>query len=352
MSISLDQQDWLKQFIDLILERYDPSSAMDRAMNFPEGPEEVRGLAAVQASMTVRGVNNGLPLYDASLAADGSFPSIKFLSTLKHQFEIIMDVGVSLNRPFDGDFGRLAIVMITWASLENYENAEYLAEVWREVMTGQRTPDTIPEVLEGHYNMLGEALTDKAILKDDPLLALPINQGISYFDVYLSGRLAIDLYDDARLQRHEIEETHQVTFSDRIHFVEAVIALAWSNGLLEPEERNLIKKQIQMLGLPKKKARKLVTLMITPSTPKEFAHSFSTPETGMFVMRQLIIASVVDGVQDARERKFLYQTSKEFGLGEAEFNQLQEEMKAFLDANQESIEQMKNYKRTRRPSMF
>jgi len=92
--------------------------------------------------------------------------------------------------------------------------------------------------------------------------------------------------------------------------------------------------------------------MITPSTPKEFAHSFSSPETGMFVMRQLIIASVVDGVQDARELKFLYQTSKEFGLTEPEFNQLQDQMKLFLDQNSDSIEQMKNYRRSRRPSMF
>ncbi len=352
MSISLDQQDWFQQFVDLILERYDPTAAMERAADLPDGPEEVRGLAAVQKSMTVRGVNNGLPLYDPSLSADQTFPAIKFLSTLKHQYELILDVGVTLNRPFDGDFGRLAITMIGYAALEDYENAEFLADVWREVMTGQSTPDSIPEVLQPHYITLGDALKKRAILKDDPLLALPINQGISYFDIYLCGRLAIDLYDDARLQRHEIEESHQITYSDRIHFVEAVIALAWSNGLLEPEERNLIKKQIQMLGLPKKKARKLITLMITPSTPKEFAHGFSTPETGMFVMRQLIIASVVDGVQDAKERKFLYQTSKEFGLSESEFNLLQEEMQAFLDANQESIDQMKNYRRSRRSSSF
>jgi uncharacterized membrane protein YebE (DUF533 family) len=134
--------------------------------------------------------------------------------------------------------------------------------------------------------------------------------------------------------------------------VEAVIALAWSNGILEPEERNLIKKQIQMLNFSKKESRKLINLMITPSTPREFAQAFSTSDTGMFVMRQLIIASVVDGVQDNREQKFLFQTSKEFGLSETEFNKLQREMKIFLDQNKESIEQMKNYRRSRRPSMF
>lgn len=351
MSISLNQQNWLQQLIDLLLERYNPSAAMERAVGLPDGPEEVRGMGAVQRSLTARGVNNGLPLYDPSLSADGSFPVIKFLSTLKHQFEIVWDVGVTLHRPFDGDWGRLAVCMIAWASLQNYEHAEYLAEIWRETMTGQRTPDTIPEILAPHYPLLGKAFADRTLLKDDPLLALPINQGISYFDIYLSGRLAVDLYDDARLQRHEIEQTHQILASDRMHFVEAVIALAWSNGILEPEERNLIKKQIQMLALDKKQSRQLINLMITPSTPKEFAHAFSTKDTGMFVMRQLIIASVVDGVQDAREQKFLFQTSKEFGLSEPDFHHLQDEMKAFLEQNKESIEQMKNYKRSRRPSM-
>lgn len=352
MSISLDQQNWFEPLLNLLLERYNPSAAMERAAGLPDGPEEVRGMEAVQRSMTARGVNHGLPLYDPSLSADGSFPSIKFLSTLKHQFEIILDVGVTLHRPFDGDFGRLAICMIAWASLENYEHAEYLADIWREVMTSQRTPDTIPEILAPHYPLLGKALAERAILKDDPLLALPINQGICYFDIYLSGRLAVDLFDDARLQRHEIEQTHQILSTDRMHFVEAVIALAWSNGVLEPEERNLIKKQIQMLALSKKQSRQLINLMITPSTPKEFAHAFSSRETGMFVMRQLIIASVIDGVQDAKEQKFLFQTSKEFGLSESDFYRLQEEMKTFLEQNKDSIEQMKNYKRSRRPSMF
>jgi uncharacterized membrane protein YebE (DUF533 family) len=352
MSISLGQQDWFKSFIDHIISHYDPESADERAANLPEGPEEVRGLAAVMRSLEVRGVANGLPIYEPSLSESGSFPEIKFLSTLKHQMEIILDVAVALQRPFEGDFGRLALLMIGWATLADYPRSEELADVWREVLSGQIMPDSIPDILEPHYIPLGQSFAERAILKDDPLLALPINQGISYFDIYLSGRLAVDLYDDARLQRHEIEQTHLITNSDRVHFVEAVIALAWSNGILEPEERNLIKKQIQMLNFSKKESRKLINLMITPSTPREFAQAFSTSDTGMFVMRQLIIASVVDGVQDNREQKFLFQTSKEFGLSETEFNKLQREMKIFLDQNKESIEQMKNYRRSRRPSMF
>jgi uncharacterized membrane protein YebE (DUF533 family) len=143
-----------------------------------------------------------------------------------------------------------------------------------------------------------------------------------------------------------------LTNKDRIHFVEAIIALAWSNGLLEAEERNLIKKQVQMLNLTRKESRKLINLMITPSTPKEFARAFSSPETGMFVMRQLIIASLIDGSQDVREQKFLLQTSKEFGMGDSVFHSLHEEMKQFVASHAAAIDQIQNYRRSRRPSML
>ncbi len=352
MSISLENPNWLKEFVQLILENYDVEGAEARAQDLPGETEEERGMAAIHRSLKARGAANGLPKLFPELSADGDFPSIKFLSTLKHQSEIVLDVGVALSRPFEGIFGKLAIVLIAWSTLPNYEKMEALSEVWNQLNDGQLSPEEVENILEGEYQPLGEALKSKALLRDDPILALPINQGISYFDIYLAGRLALDLFDDNKLQRHEVEHTHHLVHSDRIHFIEAVIALAWSNGILEPEERNLIKKQIQLLGLPKKESRKLINKMITPSAPKEFAHSFSSKETGMFVMRQLIIASVIDGVQDAKERKFLLATAKEFGLNESEFNHLQEEMKRFLEENKDSLEQMKNYRPKRRPSLL
>jgi hypothetical protein len=45
MSISLDQPDWFKQFIELILEQYNADGAVARAQTLPE---EERGLAADQ----------------------------------------------------------------------------------------------------------------------------------------------------------------------------------------------------------------------------------------------------------------------------------------------------------------
>ncbi len=351
MSISIQKENWLKDFIEFVLENYDLEAAEERSSKIEGETPEEKGLQAIHKSLEYRGAANGLPKFYPDISEENTFPVNKFLSTLRHQMEIVLDVGVALNRPFEGTFGKLALTMIGWATRPNYDRMEYLADLWIKLNEGEISPEEIENALENEYAPLGESYKETAILRDDPLLALPINQGISYFDIYLAGRLGLDLYDDNRLQRHEVEQTHQIVKSDRIHFIEAVIALAWSNGILEPEERNLIKKQIQMLGLSKKESRRLINLMITPSTPKEFAHAFSSPETGMFVMRQLIIASVIDGQQDAKEKKFLLATAKEFGLSEAEFNQLQEEMKKFLQDNWDSIEQMKNYRPHRRVSL-
>lgn len=349
MSISLEQQDWFKQLIDLVIERHNAEAAQARAQ---EHAEEERGLGAVHSSLASCGAAFGLPSLDASLSEDGGFPQVKFLSHLKHQLDIILDVAVALQRPYEGDYARIALTMVTAAVLNEQDRADYLADRWREVMTGQYTAEDVAALLPDHYNAIGESLLSRALLQDDPLLSLPVNQGISYFDIYLSGRLAVDLYGDERLERHEIEQTHVLTKQDRIHFVEAIIALAWSNGLLEAEERNLIKKQIQMLGLTKKESRKLINLMITPSTPKEFTRGFSSSETGMFVMRQLIIASLIDGNQDAREQKFLLLTSKEFGMSNSDFNSLHDEMKRFVQGHADAIDQIKNYRRSRRPAML
>lgn len=349
MSISLDQPDWFKQFVELVLAQYNAETAVARAQTLPE---EGRGLAAVQSSLSSSGAAFGLPALVPSLAENGDFPTIKFLSTLKHQLDIILDVAVALQRPYEGDFGRFAAVMITSALLGDLERTDLLAARWHAVFTGQHSMEEVAPTLEDHYGPVGEQLLNRAILKDDPLLALPVNQGISYFDIYLAGRLAVDLYNDGQLERHETEKTLMLTNQDRIHFVEAIIALAWSNGLLEAEERNLIKKQVQMLNLTKRESRKLISLMITPSTPKEFARSFSSQETGMFVLRQLVIASMIDGAQDTREQKFLLQTSKEFGLNDTQFNTLHQEMKAFVASHGAAIDQIKNYRRSRRPSLL
>lgn len=350
MTVSLEQQDWLKQLIDLVAERYQADAAVARAQALPE---EGRGLASVHQSLVASGSAFGLPALDATLGEDPShFPVVKFLSTLKHQIEIIFDTAIALQRPFEGDFGRFAVLMILSAVRNDLERTDLLAERWLQVFAGQIAMEEVAPTLEDHYGPIGEQLLSSAVLKDDPLLALPVNQGISYFDIYLSGRLAVDLYGDGKLERHETEQTLMLTNKDRIHFVEAIIALAWSNGLLEAEERNLIKKQVQMLNLTRKESRKLINLMITPSTPKEFARAFSSPETGMFVMRQLIIASLIDGSQDVREQKFLLQTSKEFGMGDSDFHSLHEEMKQFVASHAAAIDQIQNYRRSRRPSML
>lgn len=348
MSISLNQDDWLKQFIDLILQQYNIDAAFEAAA---ELPEENRGFAAVEHSLGRRGVSFGLPKIHAELSAVPDFPPIKFLSTLKHQAELVLDVAVALNRPFDGDYGRLALVMIWWASVNDLDRMTELAEAWQEVMAGNREIEEVVQTLESHFGPLQEALKKRAVLRADPLLALPVNQGISYFEIKITGLFAVALYEDERLQHHEVEQILTQMHQDRIHFVEATIALAWANGILEAEERNLIKKQLEVLKLSKKENRKLIRLMITPSTPKEFAQSFSSPETSMFVLRELVIASMIDGVQDARERKFLYSTSKEFGLSEEQYNTVQNEMRAFLESNRDAIEQMKKYRRAR-PSLI
>lgn len=348
MSISLDQQDWLKSFLDLVLEEYNIENAQSIAGQLPT---EGRGLAAVNESLMRRGATNCLPTLDPTISLEQDFASIKFLSTLRHQAEIVLDVAVALGRPIHGDYGRLALVMLWWASLGQMEQVDAWAHAWREVTSGQRDITEFSASLEEHFVPLGASLKDRAILKKDPLLALPVNQGISYFDIRLMGLLGLALHDDERLQRHEVEQVFAEIQGDRIHCIEALIALAWSNGLLEAEERNLIKKQIEMLRLEKKPKRKLLNLMITPSVPKEFAKKFAGEDTKMFVLRQLVIASLIDGTQDNKERKFLYQTSKAFGLNEEQFQQIQNEMKTFIDSNQGAIEQMKSFKRSR-PSMI
>ena len=349
MSISLEQPSWLADLINYTFAQYDVEAAFARAAQLPE---ERRGLAALEAALAARNVSQGLPTLYPEMAEDPTdFPSYKFLSTLRHQAEVALDIAAALNRPTEGELARLSLLMIWWASVGELDQADALAQLWRQVAAGDRDINEMTSYLDSHLEPLGGHLKARAILAHDPILALPINQGISYFDIRLAGLLAEALHDDERLQRHEIEQIATQMSSDRLRFIEATIALAWSNGLLEPEERNLIKKQIEMLQLDKKKSRKMLNLMITPSAPQEFAQSFSSPDVGMFVLRQLVIASMVDGEQDAKERKFLQRTAKEMGLNDTQFREIMESMMAFLEANRASIDVMKGQKKARRPSL-
>jgi uncharacterized membrane protein YebE (DUF533 family) len=338
MGISLDQHDWLKDFIDLVLEQYDMEYAATWTDNLPE---DNRGQAAIFQSLNNRGISFGVLQMDPSLSESQRFPEIKFLSTLKHQLEITLDVATAQGSNAHGLFGHLAFVMLGWAFVGELDQADALAEVWREVQVEQRDLGSVEGILLAHYESLGAHLKAQAPMQDDPLLALPINQGVAYFDLLLAGELALGLFNDERLQRNEIEQALFSVSNDKMRFIEANIALAWSNGLLEAEERNLIKKQIAMLGFEKKTRRKLVNLMITPSTPKEFARKFSSKETGLFVLRQMVIASYIDGTQDHREKKFLQQTAQEFGLNEEQFATIQREMKNFLDQNRDALAHFK-----------
>ncbi|MEM1007375.1 MAG: DUF533 domain-containing protein [Myxococcota bacterium] len=346
MSVSLEQPNWLAYLIHEILSNYDIESAYERASALPE---EKKGLAAMEASLKFRNLDKGLPTLFPDLAEDPNhFPTYKFLSTLKHQGEVALDVAIALNRPAQGEFARMALLMVWWASLNQKDQVDTLTDIWKEVASGQRQIEELTPYFDQHVESLGAHLKSQALLKDDPLLALPINQGVSYFDVRMAGLLAEALHDDEHLEPHEIEQIMTIMNKDRLRFLEATIALAWSNGLLEAEERKLIKKQIEMLRLDRKTARKMLNLMITPSTPKEFIHNFSSREVTLFVLRQLVIASMVDGVQDAKERKFLQRTAKEMDIPDPDFRKLLEEMNAFLDDNRASIDAMKKQKTVRR----
>ncbi|GEM_PF-1768427 len=348
MSISLEQPTWLADLIQYTLEHYDTQAASARAAQLPV--DSRRGVAAISMALECRNVSQGLPALYPELSEDPSdFPSVKFLSTLRIQSEVALDVAVSLGRPYEGELARLALLMIWWAALGELDQADALAQLWTQIAQGHRDASEISGYLNSHIEPLGAHLKSRAVLKPDPLLALPISQGISFFDIRMAGQLAEALHDDQQLERHEIERIMMHTQSDRLRFIEATIALAWSNGLLESEERNLIKKQIEVLNLDKKNTRKLLNAMITPAVPKEFVQSFSDPEVAMFVLRQLVIASMIDGEQDAKERKFLQRTAKEMGLNDTQFRQIMEAMMAFLDANRASIDAMKSQKKRTRP---
>ena len=117
----------------------------------------------------------------------------------------------------------------------------------------------------------------------------------------------------------------------RVHFLHFIIALAYSDGDLDPAERDYLKELIANAGFEDAAARKRVDAWLF-QRPTEPDWDAVDPDFAHTLLRQAMLTSMLDMEVSQREMRYINGLRERLEIADAEFFAIQQEVERALVA--------------------
>lgn len=168
---------------------------------------------------------------------------------------------------------------------------------------------------------LGQAISDRAVAVDDPLLGHPFHEILLYHKAQLFGRLTrvVALARDqpgGRPVEQDLMAPQGRARSAEVISISACIALAVADGGADTDERRLINALLHAARLEQTEVAMLLGELDTPETPEQIAREITDPALRHFVLRLLLLTIHVNGRYEPEERVFFEALASRFGVTE------------------------------------
>src|SRR5690606_23799283 len=122
--------------------------------------------------------------------------------------------------------------------------------------------------------------------------------------------------------------------------LDVLLAVAWADGQVAPEERRLIEQQLALAGLGRADARAVRQALVEPPRGDLLAglrdHAWDA-HTRRFALEQVVLLSLVDDDQAASELAVLARVADALGCGPGELDHALLEVHAFYTRHREAI---------------
>jgi hypothetical protein len=335
---SIRHRGWLWSFLDRYCRQYDAArvrSALPAECFDATRPAMVRGKLALRTLMRESGLRYGLPLrvaglVDAELPADQAL----FLSALAREFDLCSAAALVFGVEIEPTAHRADLLTFLAALLDRDRLALRLQER-RSVVDSNGELEKLARSLSGPLWRRGRALVA------DPLLGLPMHNGLVYSDARFLGRLAMDTYRRGAFSVGAARRLRRFAHRERAALAEALLLLARADHALSSAARRSIVGQLEALGLPFAMARELRELLRKPRPPDAIAAQIRSTRTRTFILEQVVLGSLADGWRSPGEREFLKRLALTLGIPDGELARIEADLAEFYAAQPDFVDRFR-----------
>jgi hypothetical protein len=295
----------------------------------------VRGKLALRTLMLQSGLRYGLPLRVPGLVGPELPPDqALFLSALAREFDLCCAAGLVFGVEFDPIAQRADLLTFLAALLDRDRLAQRLQEK-RGILGSEGALEKLARGLTGPLWRRGRALVA------DPMLGLPMHNGLVYSDARFLGRLAMDTYRRGSFSVGAAVRLRRFAHRERAALAEALLLLARTDHALSSAARRAIVGQLEALGLPFDLAREVRELLRRPRPPEAIAAQIRSPRTRTFILEQVVLGSLADGWRSPREREFLKRLAATLETPEAELARIEADLAEFYARESDFVDRFR-----------
>jgi uncharacterized tellurite resistance protein B-like protein len=329
---------WLWSFLDQYCRQYDAArirAALPAECFDATRPAMVRGKIALRTLMRQSGLRYGLPLrveglVGVELPADEAL----FLSALAREFDLCSAAALVFGVQLDPIAQRADLLTFLAALLDRDRLARRLQE--KPALRGSSAElERLARKLAGPLWRRGRALVA------DPMLGLPMHNGLVYSDARFLGRLAMDSYRRGFFSEGVARRLRRFAHRERVALAEALLLLARADQALSSAARRSILGQLEALGLPSDLAREARELLRRPRPPEAIAAQIRSTRTRTFILEQVVLGSLADGWRSPGERQFLKRLAQTLGIPEGELARIEADLAEFYAAAPDFVDRFR-----------
>lgn len=239
-----------------------------------------------------------------------------FLTTLEKQVQLIGEAGVMLGHPAERHLAALEAAIVFGMGANLLRDAEKLSDIWDDLAAGETIPeDKLSRAIRGPMANIGKALARGRLDDGHPLLGRAFHRLLIHSETLLLLQQAELFY-----RRGRVAETEALTLFSRaqlqkLYAIEAIIALSWADGVIDPMEQRLIKTLIQLGHFSRQEQRMLHRrLKGDPPTAEELAREVIDPSQRKLLLEQVILTGLIDGEIAPAEERFIERLADAFGI--------------------------------------
>lgn len=211
------------------------------------------------------------------------------------------------------------------------ENDDWATQLHRAMTDGGASP----RLIERAALAIEARLEGRRYVVGNPLLGLPLRNGIVYSDARLVGRVALRLALDRRIDPVSLIRLRSYTHRERRLLVAALCGLVASGSEIPGAARRAAAAQLERAGLPREEVRELQRLLRHPPSASLIAELVEGPRAAGYLLEQLLLAAFIDGWIDAEERSFIDQLARDMEVPGPRLARIEWRVRRFCDEHRD-----------------
>lgn len=328
--MDLHRPGWLQESLGSILSGYDPAIAEEKIetrASVSLGPRQPRALVLAHLEEELRrtGLVYGFPKLPSRVSGGRRLDrnEAHFLAVLASKSFLVLDVARLCGVPFDRGRAEAELTLFLAATAGRFD----LAEGIRRALRAGEVERELPALQLKVERVLGERIPP---VSGDIRFDLPLHNGVAFGEARVMGRLALGWHGGGgkALRRAHVAGLLAAIQRERLLLAKTLIAFTAERGRYTEAHRNLVRREIRRLRLPRPLDRDLREALGNPPSLREVARTIRTRSLRRFVLEQLVLSSILDG-EEARSAELSLLASC-FDQGEEEIARFEGEIAGYV----------------------